>query len=507
MPQSHSINAMGICAESSSNGSGVFTSPGGSSMSSSGVNVGYGLILFKRLKRIAIVGAVALSVAAGSLLPSVSETIAAGETRALSLYHVHTKENLTITYMKNGRYIPSAMNKINYFMRDWRKDKAVRIDPKMIDMMWELHADLGSRSAIHIICGYRSAATNKFLKRVGRKVAKHSQHVNGNAIDFYFPDVPTQKIRDSALVRELGGVGYYRTSGGPTGFLHIDSGKIRHWGPRISSSQMASIKRNAKKTIGRRLTKGAPVMDVAALEKSEPKKKNSLADLFGGKKKNRPEASETLTAAAPSSIIYGDKELSELAGLAADASETPARQKSDPVQTNSGEMAALAQTASETVEDDSEAEGEIRVGAPIPRPRLKPIEIMMMAAANMNIEPASAPPPRALRTAKSQKNTSVALIDEEFDALEKVTADPKGKAAEKSDLGIELPGHIKAEKPKLPEIRPIIATAVIEDVNWWPSLSDGDQQVASTTAAAATQTINRDGKGSIDPALLNFATE
>ena len=61
----------------------------------------------------------------------------------------------------------------------------------------------------------------------------------GKAIDLYFPDVSTEKIRNSALVRQIGGVGYYRRSGGPSGFVHINSGRVRHWGPAISSSQMA----------------------------------------------------------------------------------------------------------------------------------------------------------------------------------------------------------------------------------------------------------------------------
>ena len=96
---------------------------------------------------------------------------AAGETRTLALYQVHTKESLTVTYKKNGRYIPSAMKQINHIMRDWRRDAVTKMDPKTIDLMWELHADLGSKKPIHIISGYRSSKTNAMLKRIGRRVA------------------------------------------------------------------------------------------------------------------------------------------------------------------------------------------------------------------------------------------------------------------------------------------------------------------------------------------------
>jgi uncharacterized protein YcbK (DUF882 family) len=162
-----------------------------------------------------------------------------GETRTLSLYHVHTKESLTITYKVDGRYIPSALNKINYLMRDCRRQEVIRIDPKIIDLMWELHADLGSMRPIHIICGYRSPKTNAFLKRIGRNVARKSQHMIGKAIDLYFPDVPAEKLRNSALVKQAGGVGYYRNSSAAD-FVHIDSGDVRHW-PRIASSQLDRI--------------------------------------------------------------------------------------------------------------------------------------------------------------------------------------------------------------------------------------------------------------------------
>ena len=195
-----------------------------------------------RAKRVALSTALAGALATGLWFGFGHDATAGGETRTLSLYHVHTKESLTITYKVNGRYIPSALEKINYLMRDWRRKEVIRIDPKTIDLMWELHADLGSTRPIHIICGYRSPKTNAFLKRIGRNVAKKSQHMVGKAIDLYFPDIPTEKLRNSALVRQVGGVGYYRSSG-PSGFVHIDSGKVRTW-PRISPSQMAKIFRD-----------------------------------------------------------------------------------------------------------------------------------------------------------------------------------------------------------------------------------------------------------------------
>src|SRR5690349_12128646 len=134
-----------------------------------------------RAKRIALTTALAGALTTGLWLGFGHDASAGGETRTLSLYHVHTRESLTITYKVDGRYIPSALDKINHLLRDWRRNEVIRIDPKTIDLMWELHADLGSTQPVHIVCGYRSPMTNAFLKRIGRNVAKKSQHMVAKA--------------------------------------------------------------------------------------------------------------------------------------------------------------------------------------------------------------------------------------------------------------------------------------------------------------------------------------
>ena len=58
--------------------------------------------------------------------------------RTISFYGVNTKETLTIQYMKNGKRIPEAMEKINWMLRDWRKDEPTQMDPDLIDLVWEI---------------------------------------------------------------------------------------------------------------------------------------------------------------------------------------------------------------------------------------------------------------------------------------------------------------------------------------------------------------------------------
>jgi uncharacterized protein YcbK (DUF882 family) len=163
---------------------------------------------------------------------------ATADVRALRLYHIHTGESLTITYKRDGRYIPSAMAQLDYFLRDWRTNGFVSMSGETIDLMWELHEELGSKQPINIICGFRSAQTNALLKHIGRHVATRSEHMLGRAIDLQFPDVPVERLRNSALVRQAGGVGYYPARSG--GFVHIDSGQVRHW-PWISKTELAKI--------------------------------------------------------------------------------------------------------------------------------------------------------------------------------------------------------------------------------------------------------------------------
>jgi len=195
-----------------------------------------------------------LSVAFVSAVLAVGfSSTAYAETRTLSLYFPHTKETLTVTYKKNGRYIASAMRKLNWFFRDWRRDASTKMDPVTIDLLWELYKDLGARKPAHIVSGYRSQTTNSMLRRIGRKVARHSQHVRGKAIDVYFPDVPISRLRGSALARKIGGVGYYPRSG-RYGFVHIDSGTVRHW-PRMSPLRLAGVMRKYRGTIGARRTR------------------------------------------------------------------------------------------------------------------------------------------------------------------------------------------------------------------------------------------------------------
>ncbi len=200
-----------------------------------------------------LLGGLILALFGAGISASQSAAMPSG-TRTISLHHIHTKETLTVTYKKGGRFVDDALKKINWLMRDWRENTQVKIDPTLIDLLWEMHTELGSKKPIHIICGYRSAKTNNMLRRTRGGQAKRSFHISGKAIDASFPDVPVKRMRYSALVRERGGVGYYPTSGIP--FVHVDTGRVRAW-PRVPRYELALL--FPKGRTKHRPSKGGPI--------------------------------------------------------------------------------------------------------------------------------------------------------------------------------------------------------------------------------------------------------
>ncbi len=152
------------------------------------------------------------------------DAIAADE-RRLSFYHTHTHERLDTVFFKDGQYVASALEEVNRFLADFRTGDVAVIDPKLLDLIYEIRESLGSQGTYEVISAYRSPTTNNMLRSRGGGIAKNSQHLLGTAIDVRLDDVPTKKLRDAALAMKKGGVGYY----GKADFVHIDTGRVRRW--------------------------------------------------------------------------------------------------------------------------------------------------------------------------------------------------------------------------------------------------------------------------------------
>ena len=181
-------------------------------------------------------GLAAAAVALVAGVRGTQDAIANGDTRTLTFVHAHTGEGATVTFRRNGRYDSEALNQLNWLLRDWRLDQPAKMDPRLFDIVWEVHRESGSREAVHVLSAYRAPETNAMLRRRSRGVSQHSQHMAGKAMDFRLPDSDMARVRAIAMRLQHGGVGYYPASN----FVHVDSGSVRAW-PRMSYEQLARL--------------------------------------------------------------------------------------------------------------------------------------------------------------------------------------------------------------------------------------------------------------------------
>ncbi|HEY0837757.1 MAG TPA: DUF882 domain-containing protein [Azospirillum sp.] len=164
--------------------------------------------------------------AATILQPAESLAMIKAPPRQLSMLNLHTGERISAEYWSKGRYVRSAVQAISRVLRDHRTGAVHAIDPKLLDVLHQIHRRTGGRGPLHIISGYRSPESNAALREAdGDGVAQFSYHMQGKAIDLRVPGMPLRQLHKLALGMRAGGVGYYPHSN----FVHIDTGPLRKW--------------------------------------------------------------------------------------------------------------------------------------------------------------------------------------------------------------------------------------------------------------------------------------
>ena len=146
--------------------------------------------------------------------------------RRLKIHNVHTGDTLDVVYWRDGRYLETSLDALNNLMRDHHCDQVTRIDPPLFDLMYNLYELADAKRHIELYSGYRSAQTNQALREKSERVAKNSLHIQGKAADIRLAGVRLDHAGKAALSMKSGGVGYYHQSG----FLHLDTGRVRQWG-------------------------------------------------------------------------------------------------------------------------------------------------------------------------------------------------------------------------------------------------------------------------------------
>ena len=150
----------------------------------------------------------------------------AGDIRRIRMYSGRTGESMDTIYWIEGKYIKEVLKEINHFMRDWRTDDTMTMDPRTVDIMAASHRLLDVSEPYMLLSGYRSPRTNAMLRSKSGGVAKNSLHLKGQAADLRLKSRSVGQMARAAEACASGGVGRYSGSN----FVHMDFGPVRHCG-------------------------------------------------------------------------------------------------------------------------------------------------------------------------------------------------------------------------------------------------------------------------------------
>ena len=147
--------------------------------------------------------------------------------RRLSFYNTHTEERLDTVYWQDGHYLDEGLKAIDWILRDHRTGEVAKMEHDLLNLLVALRLRLASDEPFHIVSGYRSPASNDYLRArdPDSGVAENSQHVKAKAADIRVPGRELLAVRAAAVELRGGGVGYYPASG----FVHVDVARVRYW--------------------------------------------------------------------------------------------------------------------------------------------------------------------------------------------------------------------------------------------------------------------------------------
>ena len=168
--------------------------------------------------------------AGGAALALPLPALAVGPEWRLAVRNVHNNESVDAVFARDGRFVPEGLAELNHGLRDWRTGETMAMDRRLLALLVRLREklELGAGQKIGLISGYRSPHTNAALRAAGGAhsgVASRSQHMLGKATDITIPGVTLDRLHGAALALGGGGVGYYPRDG----FVHVDTGSVRHW--------------------------------------------------------------------------------------------------------------------------------------------------------------------------------------------------------------------------------------------------------------------------------------
>ncbi|SUE43936.1 YcbK family protein [Roseomonas gilardii] len=161
--------------------------------------------------------------------PALAQAAApSGPPRVLRIQRAYaeTDDQFEGVYWENGRYVRTALQKLDYVLRDLPTEEVTPMDPRLFDVLHAVAQQMDSDEPFQVISGYRAPERNANLARQSRRVSTASLHMSGMAADVRLPDRDSYAMARLAAEMQMGGVGLYRRDG----FVHLDCGQPRRWG-------------------------------------------------------------------------------------------------------------------------------------------------------------------------------------------------------------------------------------------------------------------------------------
>jgi uncharacterized protein YcbK (DUF882 family) len=138
-----------------------------------------------------------------------------------TLLNVHTGEALPLSSSE------PTFTRFSDALSDRVTGSRIELDRRLLELLRQI-ALRNPGVRLELVSGFRSPKLNELLRKKGHRVASHSQHSLGHAVDFRIIGLSPSKMKQEILkVGWDGGIGQYDKSSDL--FVHADVGPKREW--------------------------------------------------------------------------------------------------------------------------------------------------------------------------------------------------------------------------------------------------------------------------------------
>jgi uncharacterized protein YcbK (DUF882 family) len=149
-----------------------------------------------------------------------------------TIINVHTGEAVALSSAE------PSFARFSDVLADRVTGSRIDLDRRLIELLRQI-ALRNPGVRLEIVSGYRSPKLNEILRKKGHKVASHSRHSMGHAVDFRVIGLTPSRMKEEILrVGWDGGIGQYDKSSDL--FVHADVGPKREWFERARAPRGGS---------------------------------------------------------------------------------------------------------------------------------------------------------------------------------------------------------------------------------------------------------------------------